>query len=65
MPFILNKRYFNDDQMKYTWLQSRIKKKINDKTHIKAESPQEGILFCTQFSSLGIFINKKIGNRQN
>ena len=27
----------------------------------KAELPQEGILFCTQFPSLGIFINKKVG----
>ena len=27
--------------------------------HTKAELPQEGILFCTQFPSLGIFINKK------
>ena len=29
----------------------------------KAELPQEGILFCTQFPSLGIFINKKVGFR--
>ena len=27
----------------------------------KAELLQEGILFCTQFPSLGIFINKKVG----
>ena len=26
----------------------------------KDELPQEGILFCTQSSSLGIFINKKV-----
>ena len=26
----------------------------------KAELPQEGILFCTQFPSLGIFINKML-----
>ena len=31
----------------------------------KAELPQEGILFHTQFPSLGIFINKKVGNRKN
>ena len=31
----------------------------------KAELPQEGILFCTQFPSLGIFINKKVGFRKN
>ena len=30
----------------------------------KAELPQEGILFCNQFPSLGIFINKKVGNRK-
>ena len=30
----------------------------------KAEFPLEGILFCTQFPSLGIFINKKVGNRK-
>ena len=27
----------------------------------KAELTQEDILFCTQFPSLGIFINKKVG----
>ena len=27
----------------------------------KAELPQEGILFRTQFPSLGIFTNKKVG----
>ena len=27
----------------------------------KAEFPLEGILFCTQFPSLGIFNNKKVG----
>ena len=27
----------------------------------KAELPQEGILFCTQFPSLEIFVNKKLG----
>ena len=31
----------------------------------KAELPQEGISFCTQFPSLGIFINKKVGFRKN
>ena len=31
----------------------------------KAELPQVGIFFCTQFPSLGIFINKKVGNRKN
>ena len=31
----------------------------------KAELPQEGILFRTQFPSLGIFINKKVGFRKN
>ena len=33
--------------------------------HTKAELPQEGILFCTQFPSLGIFINKKVGFQKN
>ena len=33
--------------------------------HIKAELPQEGILFHTQFPSLGIFINKKVGFLKN
>ena len=36
-----------------------------DPVYYKAELPQEGILFCTQFSSLGIFIKKKVGNRKN
>ena len=27
---------------------------------IKAELPREGILFCTQFPPLGIFLNKKV-----
>ena len=27
----------------------------------KAELPEEGILFRTQFPSLGIFISKKVG----
>ena len=31
----------------------------------KAELPLEGIFFPTQFPSKGIFINKKVGNRQN
>ena len=31
----------------------------------KAELPLEGISFCTQFPSLGIFINKKVGFRKN
>ena len=31
----------------------------------KAELPQEGILFHTQFPSLGIFINKKVRYRKN
>ena len=31
----------------------------------KAELPQEGILFRTQFHSLGIFINKKVGFQKN
>ena len=31
----------------------------------KAELPQEGILFRTQFPSLRIFINKKVGFRKN
>ena len=30
----------------------------------KAEWPQEGILFCTQFPSLVIFIKKKVGFRK-
>ena len=31
----------------------------------KAELAQEGILFRTQFPSMGIFINKKVGFRKN
>ena len=31
----------------------------------KAELLQEGILFCTQFPSLGIFVSKKVGNQKN
>ena len=30
----------------------------------KAELPQVGIFFRTQFPSLGIFINEKVGNRK-
>ena len=30
----------------------------------KAELPQEGILFHTQFPSLGFFFNKKVGFRK-
>ena len=30
----------------------------------KAELPKVGVFFHTQFTSLGIFINKKIGNRK-
>jgi len=32
---------------------------------LKAGLPQEGIFFRTQFPSLGIFINKKVGNQKN
>ena len=31
----------------------------------KAELLQEGILFRTQFPSLGVFINKKVGFQEN
>ena len=31
----------------------------------KAELPQQGIFFRTQFPSMGIFINKKVGFRKN
>ena len=31
----------------------------------QAELPKEGILFHTQFPSLGIFINKKVGFLKN
>ena len=31
----------------------------------KAELLQEGILFRTQFPSLGVFINKKVGFQKN
>ena len=31
----------------------------------KAELPQKGILFRTQFPPLGIFINKKVGFQKN
>ena len=37
---------------------------INCINLVKAELPQEGIFFCTQFSSLGIFIIKKVGFRK-
>ena len=32
---------------------------------VKAELSLVGIFFCTQFPSLGIFINKKVGNQKN
>ena len=35
------------------------------KPKTKAELPKEGILFRTQFPSLGFFINKKVGFRKN
>ena len=38
---------------------------FDNEFHAKAELPQEGILFRTQFPSLGIFINKKVGFRKN
>ena len=31
----------------------------------KAEIPQVGTFFCTQFPSLGISINKKVRNQKN
>ena len=31
----------------------------------KAELPLEGIFFPPQFPSLGIFINKRVGNQKN
>ena len=31
----------------------------------KAELPREGILFSTQFPSLGTFFNKKVGFQKN
>ena len=34
------------------------------KKYAKAEIPQVGTFFRTQFPSLGIFINKKVGNRK-
>ena len=43
----------------------RSKKFQKPSTFTKAELPQEGILFRTQFPSLGIFINKKVGFRKN
>ena len=43
--------------------QGNLLKGIDNKT--KAELPQEGISFHTQFPSLGIFINKKVGFRKN
>ena len=47
----------------------KIRRKIKNKVRIiifsKAELPQEVILFRTQFPSLGIFINKKVGFRKN
>ena len=33
-------------------------------TKVKAELPQVGSFFWTQFASLGIFITKKVGNRK-
>ena len=33
--------------------------------HSKAELSQEGTFFRTQFPSLGIFVNKKVGNPKN
>ena len=37
----------------------------NYRYFFKAELPQEGILFRTHFPSLGIFVNKKVGNQKN
>ena len=43
-----------------------VQREDNPFTHpTKAELPQEGILFRTQFPSLRIFINKKVGFRKN
>jgi hypothetical protein len=38
-----------------------LKKSLGERESSKAELSQVGILFGTQFSSLGIFINKKVG----
>ena len=35
------------------------------RVHYQAELWKEGILFCTQFPSLGIFIDKRVGFRKN
>ena len=40
-------------------------KKITLISSTKTELLQEGILFRTQFPSLGIFINEKVGNPKN
>ena len=40
-------------------------RKLGSNTNIKAELPLEGTFFCTQFPSLGIFNNKKVGNQEN
>ena len=43
----------------------KVPKIRNHSKSTKAELPQVGISFCTQFPSLGIFTNKKVGFRKN
>ena len=43
-----------------------MQKSIENWSVCKAELPKVGTyFFCTQFPSLGIFINKKVGNGKN
>ena len=51
--------------LKPDFLPLPIRKSIHTRAAAKDELPQEGILFGTQFPSLGIFIFKKVGFRKN
>ena len=55
MSTLINAEDNYEKQVNIFWRQHLLFQTIS-----KAELPQEGILFCTQFSSLGIFIMKKL-----
>ena len=44
---------------------STVIKRSKEINRYKAELPQEGILFCSHFPSLGILMNKKVGFQKN
>ena len=52
-------------QIRLILLDSQLKKERKFFFYSKAELLKAGIFFSAQFPSLGIFINKEVGNRKN